>query len=105
LLRLWLTGWRVVAHRLVGKRGSGLGEIDIVATRAGILAFIEVKARTSTEAALESITVQQRERIQSSAAAFLARHPHLAGCHVRFDAMIVGQNIWPRHVPDAWRLY
>lgn len=105
ILRLWFTGWRIVAHRLVGKRGTGLGEIDIVARRGNVLAFIEVKARTSAADALASITAQQRERIQSAAAAFLAAHPSYADCNVRFDAMIAGAGLWPQHIPDAWRLY
>ncbi len=42
LAHLWLTGWRVLAYRLLAKRGSGLGEIDIVARRGRVLAFIEV---------------------------------------------------------------
>ena len=105
LLRLWLTGWRIVAHRLTGKRGSGLGEIDVIARRGSVLAFIEVKARASRHEALDAITGAQRARIQSAAAAYLAAHPHLAHYNVRFDAMIVGENTWPEHVPDAWRLY
>ncbi|MBL8643577.1 MAG: YraN family protein [Rhodospirillaceae bacterium] len=104
LLRLWLTGWRVIGHRLAGKRGTGIGEVDIVAARGNILAFIEVKARASTADALESIQAQQRARIQAAAAAFLARHPQFAHLTVRFDAMISGGILWPKHVPDAWRL-
>jgi putative endonuclease len=103
LIRLWLTGWRVMAHRMMGKRGSGLGEIDIVARRGRVLAFIEVKARRSEDEALGSIGAAQRLRIQTAANAYLAHHPALADCHVRFDAMIVSGGLLPRHVIDAWR--
>jgi len=103
LMRLRLTGWRVLAHRLMGKRGSGLGEIDIVAVRGSVVAFIEVKARGNELDALESIGAAQRLRIQSAAQAYLSRHPALDGRDVRFDAMIVSGGWWPRHVPDAWR--
>jgi putative endonuclease len=101
--RLWLTGWRVLAHRLVAKRGSGLGEIDIVAKRGRVLAFIEVKARGSEADALESIQATQRQRIENAATAFLARQPALADCEIRFDAMIVSGQLWPKHIQDAWR--
>jgi putative endonuclease len=103
LVRLWLTGWRVLAHRLMGKRGSGLGEVDIVARRGRVLAFIEVKARRSEAEALESISATQRLRIQTAARAYLAHHPALADCHVRFDAMTVSGGFMPSHFSDAWR--
>lgn len=103
LARLWLTGWRVRAHRLMGKRGSGLGEIDIVAVRGRMVAFIEVKARRSESEALESIGAVQQARIQNAAQAYLARYPDLNDYNVRFDAMIVSGGGWPRRIPDAWR--
>jgi putative endonuclease len=103
LARLWLTGWRVLAHRLAGRRGTGLGEVDIVARRGAVLAFIEVKARGSAAAALEAVTAPQRRRIEAAAVRFLATHPAYAHCRVRFDAMIVAAGLWPRHIVDAWR--
>ena len=103
LVRLWGTWWRVIAHRLVGKRGAGFGEIDIVAKCGRILAFIEVKARASEYEALESITHQQRARLQSAAATFLAQSSTLAKCDIRFDAMIVSERLWPGRIGDAWQ--
>ncbi len=103
ILRLWLTGWRIVARRHAGKRGTGLGEIDIIAQRGNVVAFIEVKARTSTTDALESINTHQRARIQSAAAVFLAARPQFANHMIRFDAMILAKTLWPTHVQDAWR--
>jgi putative endonuclease len=103
LVRLWLTGWRIVAHRLAHRRGTGLGEIDIVAKRGSVLAFIEVKARDTEAAALESITPAQRKRIQDAAVQFLAHRPEYANLSARFDAMVVSKQLWPRHIPDAWR--
>ncbi|MBL8629913.1 MAG: YraN family protein [Rhodospirillaceae bacterium] len=105
VVRLWLTGWRIVARRLAGKRGSGVGEIDLVAVRGNTLAFIEVKARTDAVAALDSIQAPQRERIQTAAAAFLAARPQYGSHPVRFDAMILDKGLWPVHVPDAWRVF
>ena len=103
LIRLWLTGWRVISHRLTAKRGTGLGEIDIIARRGRVLAFIEVKARGRDAEALESINPAQRQRIQNSAASFLARHPEFNQCDVRFDAMVVTGRFWPGRIADAWR--
>lgn len=105
LLRLRITGWHIIAHRLAHRRGSGLGEIDIVARRGPVLAFIEVKARGTEQSALESITTSQRKRIQDAAAQFLAHRPEYSNYEIRFDAMILSQGLWPRHVVDAWRVY
>jgi putative endonuclease len=103
ILRLRLLGWRIVSRRLSAKRGSGAGEIDIVARRGRVLAFIEVKARATHEDALYAVTQQQQTRLARAAAAFLARHAALADLDVRFDVMTVGRGLLPSHLPDAWR--
>lgn len=100
---LRLTGWRVLARRMVAGRGTGLGEIDIVARRGGTLAFIEVKARGDLAAAAESVTPQQRARIARSADVYVQRHSDLTGCNVRFDVMLLAGGLWPRRITDAWR--
>lgn len=97
--RLRLAGWRIVARNLRFKQG----EIDIVARRGSVLAFVEVKTCGDLAAAAEAITPAQRARIARAAAAFLARHPELAALTLRFDAMFV-VGLWPRHLPDAWRI-
>ena len=102
VVRLWFTGWRVLARRRTMPRGSGAGEIDIIARRGDTLAFIEVKARTSDSIALESVSPFQRESLARAAEAFLARRSDLAACDVRFDVMTVA-GWWPRRVADAWR--
>jgi putative endonuclease len=101
-LSLRLRGWRILERRLAGKRGLGIGEIDIVARRGRIVAFIEVKARGSQAAALEAVTPLQRARIARAAEVFAARFPDGERCDFRFDVMIV-HGIWPVHVADAWR--
>lgn len=103
VVRLWLTGWRVLARRQTLPRGSGAGEIDIVARRGRTVAFIEVKARVSEALALESVGPQQRERLQRGAAAFLAHRTDLSACDIRFDVMTLTGGWWPRRVADAWR--
>src|SRR5687768_16430763 len=81
---LRLRGWRILERRLVGKRGLGVGEIDIVARRGKVIAFIEVKARATTEAALEAVTAPQRVRIARAAEIFIARFPGREDCSFRF---------------------
>jgi len=103
-LRLVLTGWRLVARRMKSKRGTGAGELDIVAKRGSVLAFIEVKTRASDSAALESVSPQQQARIVRGAEAFLQRNPTLANHDLRFDVMILSRGIWPRHIPDVLKV-
>lgn len=96
---LRLSGWRILARNWQ----SPVGEIDIVARRRHILAFIEVKTRAETAAAGEAIGARQQDRIRRAAALFLSRHPALAGLDARFDAILVRPWRWPVHLPDAWR--
>lgn len=100
---LRLTGWRILARRMTARRGTGLGEVDIIAQRGATLAFIEVKARADYEAAAESITAHQRTRIARAAEVFLQQHPEFAECNVRFDVMLFGAGLLPRRITDAWR--
>ncbi|TPW01007.1 MAG: hypothetical protein FD125_2816 [bacterium] len=105
LAAVWLRlkFYRILARGLAGRRGSGAGEVDIVARRGKIVAFVEVKSRPSPTEAAESLGPAQRRRIERAASAFLARHPDLTGCDIRFDAILMAPGRLPRHIPDAWR--
>ncbi len=101
---LGLKGYRVIARGLRAARGGGGGEVDIIARRGDVIAFVEVKLRpTRAEAAL-AIGGRQRRRIGHAARAFLAGRPDLAGCTIRFDAVLVSPWRLPCHLPDAWRM-
>ena len=91
-------GYRVLARRF----DAGVGEIDIVARRRGVLAVIEVKARRRGDGD-ETLRPRQRARIERAAEAFLAHRAECAGLDVRFDLMVVRPYRPPRHVTDAWR--
>ncbi|MDD9992408.1 MAG: YraN family protein [Rhodospirillales bacterium] len=98
-LRLRLAGWRILARRYA----TPAGELDIVARRGGLIAFIEVKHRKEPRGALEAITAHQRRRIENAATIFLSRHPKWRKLSLRFDLMVVSPWRWPSHLPDAWR--
>jgi putative endonuclease len=100
--RLRLSGWRILARRYK----SGLGEVDIVARRGKVLAFVEVKARADFLRAADSLTSHQFGRASRAASLFVARYPYHADCSVRFDAILVSGpwwRVWPRHLPDVWQ--
>jgi putative endonuclease len=96
---LRLKGYRVLARRFRGMRG----EIDLVARRGAVLAFVEVKHRPTAAAAAESVTPRQRARIAAAAEEFVAARPRLSGLGIRFDAILVAPGKFPRHLADAWR--
>lgn len=102
-LYLRFLGWRVLARRFTSGRGSGAGEVDLIARRGGIVAFVEVKARATVEEALEAVTPAQRSRIVRGAEAWLQKNPGFAEAALRFDVIAVPPGRRPRHLPDAWR--
>lgn len=96
---LRLKGYRVLERDF----RHPVGEIDIVARRAGVIAFIEVKYRATADQAREAIDMRKRHRVTNAAGAWLAAHPDDAGCGVRFDALLLSPWRLPVHLRDAWR--
>lgn len=102
-IALRLKGYRILARRF----RCPAGEIDIVARRGGTLAIVEVKARTTVAAAMESLTARQRTRLERAALAFLAGGAAgfvpQSDFSLRFDLMVVTPWRWPRHLANAWQ--
>lgn len=98
-------GW-TVTHR---NFRMGRKEIDLVARRGEVVAFVEVKTRSGLGYGhpLESVTWKKRREIQQVAAAWIDRFGR-AGDVYRFDAVSVlvpaGQAPVIDHVEDAWRM-
>jgi len=101
---LRLRGWRVLARGFSIGRGRGAGEVDLIVRRGNVIAFVEVKARAGLDQAAHAITPTQQARIMRAARAFITNRPELAGCTVRFDAVLISPGRLPCHVPDAWRM-
>lgn len=99
-LALRLKGYRILDQRA---RLPG-GELDLVAAKPGLIAFIEVKARSNEADALYAITEASQSRILRASEHWMARHPQFSEFGWRFDAMIVAPGRWPKHVRDAWRV-
>jgi putative endonuclease len=95
---LMLRGWRILGFRLKTPQG----EIDLLAKRGRILAVVEVKTRTTLEAALASVHPAQQARLRRAGENLAARRPGLAGLSVRLDMVALAPGRWPRHIPDAW---
>ena len=93
-------GWAVVARRV----RTQLGEIDLIAEREGLLAFIEVKARPSFTEAAFALGHRQRARLMAAAEAWLAVNPNYGAAGVRFDVVLVAADGAVRRIADAFRL-
>lgn len=100
VLVLVLKGYRILARNYL----VAGGEIDIVACRGEVVAFVEVKARVDLETARLALTPQKRRRVERAAAVWLARNGWAVNRVLRGDAILVLPRRWPRHVPDAFPL-
>jgi putative endonuclease len=99
LVLLLAKGYRPIARRY----RTPLGEVDLIVRRGRTIAFVEVKARGTRDAALESVGRFSERRIEAAADFWLAKHPVAAGFDVRFDMVLVTPWQFPLHLPDAFR--
>ncbi len=95
---LMAKGYRILAKRF----RTPYGEIDIVARRRNLVAFVEVKARASLDEAAFAVTPRQQARIIEAAQAWLMAHPEHAEYELRFDAMLIAPRHLPRHLLAAF---
>jgi putative endonuclease len=95
---LVLKGYRILGRRVK----THVGEIDLIAkSPAGVVCFIEVKARASDGLAIGSVGTRQQARIARAASLYLASRPRLASRRIRYDVVTV--TPLPRHIRDAFR--
>jgi len=78
-------GWRVLARNA---RAGGV-EIDLVALRGDLVAFVEVKTRRGRALGPPELAVdaRKRARLVRGAAAWLRENRVGRGCRVRFDVI------------------
>ena len=86
-----------------------VGEIDIIAQRRGIIAFIEVKFRQTQHDALHAVPIKTQRRICRAAEHYIA-HAHRYTQRnadkftLRFDFIAVAPPYYIKHIPNAWIL-
>lgn len=100
LAALWLQfkGWSILARRA----RCTLGEVDLVARRGRTIAFVEVKARATAEAASRSLDEYRLRRVAAAAQALAPRFAR-SGEDIRIDAVFIVPRRWPRHLENIWR--
>jgi len=93
-------GWSIRGRRL----RTPAGEVDIVAERDGLLAFVEVKRRPTLAEAAASLGARQRARLLAAAEIVLVANPGWGAAGVRFDVLVVDDAGQVRRIVDAFRL-
>lgn len=102
----WLRrqGWQIVAHRF----RNGRRDLDLVAERGGVVAFVEVKARRGEEFGdpVEAVTWRKQRELTRSAQVWIDRHG-APGQAYRFDVigvLVAAERVRVRHVENAFFL-
>ncbi len=90
-------GYRILARRF----RTPVGEIDIIARRGRVVAYVEVKHRPDAATALGAVSDTARRRIIRAAEWYGARlrDPDLVQ---RFDVVAVRPWRLPLHMENAW---
>ncbi|MEO6580281.1 MAG: YraN family protein [Sphingomicrobium sp.] len=94
---LRLHGWRILAQR-VKMRG---GELDLVARRGKVVAFIEVKQRATADAAAFALDEYRLRRVAVAARQLSARYVGPRD-DMRIDAVFIVPRRLPVHLANVW---
>jgi putative endonuclease len=90
-------GWRILDQRV----RTPAGEVDLVARRGKLIAFVEVKTRRSA-AELDFAIDEHRLARVAAAAEMLAPRYLQEGDDMRVDVVLIAPRTWPRHIENAW---
>lgn len=94
---LRLKGWQILARRV----RTPSGEVDLIARRPGLVAFVEVKAR-KTGAELDHAIDERRLARVAAAAEYLAARYAEPGDDIRIDVILLAPGRALRHIENAW---
>lgn len=90
-------GWRILAQRV----RTPAGEVDLVAKKGRLVAFIEVKTRKSAAELDIAIDEHRLSRVAAAAEILMPRFcPD--GEDMRVDVVLIAPRCWPRHIENAW---
>lgn len=92
---LRLHGWRVLAVRA----RTPVGEVDLIARRGRVLAFVEVKARASQAESALALDDYRLRRVVRATESLIPRYMR-SGDTVRIDAMFIVPWRLPRHLAN-----
>ena len=94
---LRIKGWRILDTRV----RTPAGEVDLVAKRGKLIAFVEVKTR-ATAGELDFAIDERRLSRVAAAAEILSPRYAVAGEDIRIDVILISPCARPRHIENAW---
>lgn len=98
-LVLRLKGYQILASRV----RTPVGEIDLIAKRGRVIAFVEVKQRKTVADALVAVPDRNWQRIAAAASNWMARQHGLQNNDWRYDIIALAPYKLPVHRRDYWR--
>ena len=90
-------GWRIVAERVKTKAG----EIDLIAHRPGLVAFVEVKWRKRAPSLADAIDERRLARVAAAVECVWQDYAG-DGEDVRIDVILLAPGHKPTHIENAW---
>ncbi|MEQ5786674.1 YraN family protein [Erythrobacter sp. NFXS35] len=90
-------GWQIVAERVKTKAG----EIDLIAKRTGLVAFVEVKWRARAAALGDAIDERRLRRV-AAAVECVWQNYATDGEDIRIDVILLAPGRKPTHIENAW---
>ncbi len=80
-------GYKILAENYVFRRGTQMGEIDLVARKGPELVFVEVKTRRGEKfgTGLEAVDGYKQRKLITTAKLYLLQHPELQDFDWRID--------------------
>ena len=94
---LRLKGWRILDRRV----RTPVGEVDIVARRGKLIAFVEVKRRATAQALDHAIDARRLARVAAAAEMLMPRYAGPSD-DIRIDVILVAPGRMLRHIENAW---
>lgn len=90
-------GWRIVAERVKTRAG----EIDLIARKAGLVAFVEVKWRARAASLADAIDERRLRRV-AAAVECVWQDYATGGEDIRIDVILLAPGHRPTHIENAW---
>lgn len=97
---MWLAaqGWKILAERIKTPRG----EIDLIARKGALVAFVEVKWRARAAALADAIDERRLTRV--AAAAEVVAHQYAEPTDdLRIDVILLAPGQKPTHIENAYQ--